>query len=79
MSVQPERSTPRQYREAKGISRETLARMAEVSTSTITRLELDAHVPGALALSRIARALGVTVEDLLPDPSGSGAEPAVAS
>jgi transcriptional regulator with XRE-family HTH domain len=71
MSASPIRRTPREHREAAGISRETLARRADVSTSTIVRLE-DGHVPGALVLSRIAKALGLTVEDLLPDePNGA--------
>lgn len=58
--------TPRQRREALGLSREALARLADVSLSTINRFELEGHIPGALVLRRIARALGATVEDLLP-------------
>lgn len=69
MSKLRPRKTLRDLREAQGLSRESLARLADVSTSTIVRAELDGHIPGTLALARIAKALGVSVEDLLPAES----------
>lgn len=57
----------RDLREAGGISRERLAAEAGVSLSTISRLELQNSIPNGLVLVRIARVLGVTVEDLVPD------------
>lgn len=71
MSDSPIRRTARQHREAAGLSREKLARLADVSTSTIVRLE-DGQVPGGVALARIARALEVPIEALIPadEPNG---------
>lgn len=56
----------RAARERADLTREELARDAQVSTSTIARLELKDRLPNALALARIAGRVGVPVTDLLP-------------
>jgi transcriptional regulator with XRE-family HTH domain len=56
----------RTAREAVGLSRERLAYEAEVSTSTVARLELSSRLPNALALARIAARVGVPIADLIP-------------
>lgn len=55
----------RAARERADLTREELAREAQVSTSTIARLELKDRLPNALALARIAGRVGVPVTDLL--------------
>lgn len=50
-----------------GLSREMLARRADVSTSMIVRLELHGNVPKVPALLRIVDALDVQLDDLLND------------
>lgn len=66
----PGQPTPGQLiraaREREGLTREELARQAEVSTSTVGRLELRDQLPNTLALARIAARLGIPVNDLLP-------------
>lgn len=57
----------RDARERRGLTREQLAVRAEISTSTIARIELNDHLPGAAALARLADVLGVSVHDLLPE------------
>jgi transcriptional regulator with XRE-family HTH domain len=56
----------RSAREAAGLTREELAREAQVSTSTVARLELRDRLPNALALARIAARVGVPISSLLP-------------
>lgn len=63
----------RQAREAAGLTREELARQAMTSTSTIARIELNGHLPNAMTMAAIARALGTTVDSLLPLESVGGA------
>lgn len=46
------------------MAREHLAARAEVSVSTLTRLELHDRVPNIRALSRIARVLQIEVGSL---------------
>jgi len=85
MSISPVQdrhmSTLRYAREDAGLSRERLARLAETSTSTITRMEREDHIPNAATVVRIASVLGTTAESLLspgavPDP-GNQAVPTV--
>lgn len=67
----------RTARERANLTREELARKAQVSTSTVARLELNDRLPNALALARIAGRVGVPVAELLPaDP---GLQPATAA
>lgn len=63
----------RHRREELGLTRDQVAVKADVSLSTMVRFESEDHVPGGRALVRIARALGVTVEDLLPSEVANGA------
>lgn len=59
----------------KGISRPKLARMSDVSERTLIRIERnDGYEPGVFAMERIAKALGVTVDDLLATPVAGEAE-----
>lgn len=59
----------RRLRRARGISQRRLARAADISVSTINRLELDRRaVPTAPTRAAIANALGVTVGDVFPEP-----------
>lgn len=53
----------KELREAKGYSREMLAAVAEVSFSTVTRLE-SGQVPRVEALGQIAEALQLSPEQL---------------
>lgn len=71
MSDSRTRPTLRERRTDAGLSREKLARLADTSTSTIVRIEAG-HVPGAALLGRIARALGVSVDELLPEDEPNG-------
>lgn len=57
----------RNTREAQGLTREELARQSGTSTSTIARIELNGHLPSVLTMRSIARVLGVTVDDLIPN------------
>lgn len=56
----------RDARERAGLTREEAARLAQVSTSTLARLELADRLPNAMALARIAAQVGVPVADLFP-------------
>ncbi len=62
-------------RKDKGISRPELARLSGVSERTLIRIERNAgYEPGVFAMERIAKALGVTVDDLLATPVAGEAE-----
>lgn len=63
----PLAATLRARRLAHGLSRERLAWMAGVSSSTIERIEMHGHFPRADRLVAIARALGATVEELVAE------------
>ena len=58
----------RERREAKGISRAELARRVGVTEEEIERLERGESTPSITKVSRIASALGVSVEELLTPP-----------
>ena len=60
-------ATVHELRQSKGLSRERLAVAADVSSSTIERLELEGRIPKLNLLRRIARALDVSVHELIPD------------
>ena len=55
----------RQKRESLGISQEGLARVADVSTRTISNLELDQGGANVKTLAAVANALGCPMDDLL--------------
>ena len=55
----------RDARERIGISRELLAREASTSTSTLTRMEREGHIPSGATVARIAAVLGITADTLL--------------
>lgn len=57
----------RKAREAAGVSQEKLARLAEVSIATISRIELLNHVPTVTTLWQIAKALGVPMQSLVAE------------
>jgi len=59
-------SKARRIRDAQKISRERLARLADVSSATVFRLEQGQAI-GTDNAQAIARALGVTVNDLLEE------------
>jgi transcriptional regulator with XRE-family HTH domain len=54
-----------ELRQRRGLSQEALAERARVHRMTIQRLEQAAHPPGLDTLERIARALGVTLAQLV--------------
>ncbi len=55
----------RSAREARGLSREQLARAAELSTATLAKIELHATLdPGFFTVARIAGALALRLDDL---------------
>jgi len=55
----------RKMREAKGLSQEKLARMADVANNTIIKIESGKNQnPTLNTLKKIAKALGVSIDDL---------------
>lgn len=74
MGISDQRSIAVRVRAArlsKGLSQEGLARLAEVSTKTVCRLEQADRVVSAPLLNRIAITLGETVDWLLNGPSSA--------
>jgi transcriptional regulator with XRE-family HTH domain len=61
----------RQLRERAGISQRELARLIEQDSSNVSFWERSGKVPRSDLLVPIAKALGVTVPDLLGEPSSS--------
>lgn len=56
----------RSYRTKKNLSQEKLARLAEVSIATITKLEAgETPNPGIETVIRIAKALEASLDDLI--------------
>lgn len=56
----------RKMREAKGLSQEKLARMADVANNTIIKIETGKNQNPTLdTLKKIAKALEVSVDDLI--------------
>lgn len=54
-----------QLRQERGMSQEALAAKARINRVTIARLEAALHPPNIETLDSIARALGVTLADLV--------------
>jgi transcriptional regulator with XRE-family HTH domain len=70
MSIQANRSADvglrvREGRERLQLTRERLAAAADVSVSTVARLELEGRIPNAYPMARLAAAVGLSVDDLL--------------
>ena len=56
----------RKLREAKGLSQERLARLADVANNTIVKIEAGKNKnPTLKTLKKIARVLGVSVDELI--------------
>jgi transcriptional regulator with XRE-family HTH domain len=54
-----------ELRRQRGMTQEALASKADINRVTLARLERAEHPPNLDTLERIARALGVTVGDLV--------------
>jgi transcriptional regulator with XRE-family HTH domain len=61
-------------RKAQGLSADRLARLADVTTSYIGRIELGIDSPRDMVRIRLAAALGTTVEELFPYPAPTAAD-----
>ncbi len=60
----------REIREARGLRREDVASLADVSYETVRRLEMDDKPSTTLAVARrIADVLGVSVDEVFPAPA----------
>lgn len=56
----------KQYRQDKGLSQDKLSKLADLSLNTVVKMELDESPnPTIKTIQRIAKALGVSVDDLL--------------
>ena len=57
--------TLKRFREAKGLSQEALARKARITREYVNKLEAGRYDPTVGVLKRLAKALGVSVTELL--------------
>jgi putative transcriptional regulator len=65
----------KQHRARLDLTQEALARQVEVSRQTIIAIEKERYVPSTLLAFKIARALGMRVDELFePVEKGSGNE-----
>ena len=56
----------KRYRQEKGLSQDKLSKLADLSLNTVVKIELDESPnPTIETIQRIARALEVSVDDLL--------------
>lgn len=56
----------KKYRQDKGLSQDKLSKLADLSLNTVVKIELDESPnPTIETIQRIARALDVSVDDLL--------------
>ena len=56
----------KQYRQNKGLSQDKLSKLADLSLNTVVKIELDESPnPTIETIQRIAKALDVSVDDLL--------------
>lgn len=56
----------KQYRQDKGFSQDKLSKLADLSLNTVVKIELDESPnPTIETIQKIAKALGVSVDDLL--------------
>ena len=59
-------SNIKKLREAKGLSQEKLARLADVANNTLIKMESGENINPTLdTLKKVAKALGVSVDDLI--------------
>jgi len=59
----------RMLREAKGLTKSQLAKRAGLGASSIFYYEEGKHIPGPKNAKKLAKALGVSMQNLLPNPS----------
>jgi transcriptional regulator with XRE-family HTH domain len=56
----------KKLREAKGLSQEKLARLADVANNTLIKMESGENQnPTLITLKKVAKAFGVSVDDLI--------------
>lgn len=56
----------KQYRQDNGLSQDKLSKLADLSLNTVVKMELDESPnPTIETIQKIAKALGVSVDDLL--------------
>jgi transcriptional regulator with XRE-family HTH domain len=56
----------KRFRQDKGLSQDKLSKLADLSLNTVVKIELDESPnPTIETIQRIAKALGVSVDDLL--------------
>lgn len=56
----------KRFRQDKGLSQDKLSKLADLSLNTVVKMELDESPnPTIETIQRIAKALGVSVDDLL--------------
>ena len=56
----------KQFRQDKGLSQDKLSKLADLSLNTVVKIELDENPnPTIETIQRIAKALGVSVDELL--------------
>ena len=56
----------KRYRQDKGLSQDKLSKLADLSLNTVVKIELDESPnPTIETIQKIAKALGVSVDDLL--------------
>ncbi len=56
----------KRYRQDKGLSQDKLSKLADLSLNTVVKIELDESPnPTIETIQRIAKALGVSVDNLL--------------
>ena len=56
----------KKLREAKGLSQEKLARLADVANNTLIKMEsVENQNPTLVTLKKVAKAFGVSVDDLI--------------
>ena len=63
----------RQRREAAGLSQQELAERLFVSRQTVSRWESGSRTPDLMTAKSIARLLGMTLDELVPDGEGEKA------
>lgn len=61
----------RDFRRARGVSQQGLARLARCSTASLVFIERYGHVPGGDLRLRLSQALDVDVGDIWPEEAGA--------
>lgn len=64
----------KQIRESKGISQKELASALGVTESAVSHWESNRYLPAAENLHLAAKALGVTIDELVAEPEGEDAD-----